>query len=93
MIEVPGYTVEEKVEIAKRHLLPKQLEMHGLGPDQLQIPQPSLALVGELLECVWCVRAYGVCVCVCGVCVCVCVWCVCVCVVYVCMVCVRMVCA
>lgn len=30
MIEVNGYTVEEKVEIAKRHLVPKQLTEHGL---------------------------------------------------------------
>ena len=30
MIEVSGYLVEEKIEIAKRHLIPKQLENHGL---------------------------------------------------------------
>lgn len=30
IIEVNGYTVEEKIEIAKRHLIPKQREMHGL---------------------------------------------------------------
>lgn len=30
IIEVTGYTVEEKIEIAKRHLIPKQLEEHGL---------------------------------------------------------------
>ena len=30
IIEINGYTIEEKIEIAKRHLLPKQLEMHGL---------------------------------------------------------------
>ena len=30
IIEVTGYTIEEKVEIAKRHLLPKQLKAHGL---------------------------------------------------------------
>ena len=31
MIEVSGYLVEEKIEIAKRHLIPKQLENHGVG--------------------------------------------------------------
>ena len=30
LIEVSGYLVEEKIEIAKRHLIPKQLENHGL---------------------------------------------------------------
>lgn len=30
IIEVNGYTVEEKIEIAKKYLLPKQMEMHGL---------------------------------------------------------------
>ena len=37
MIEITGYLVEEKLEIAKRHLLPKQLENHGVGKDQLTI--------------------------------------------------------
>lgn len=34
----PGYTQEEKIEIAHRHLIPKQLDQHGLTPQQLQIP-------------------------------------------------------
>jgi len=34
LIEVSGYLVEEKIEIAKRHLIPKQLENHGVSPDQ-----------------------------------------------------------
>ncbi|XP_053772165.1 lon protease homolog 2, peroxisomal isoform X1 [Desmodus rotundus] len=39
IIQVPGYTQEEKIEIAHRHLVPKQLEQHGLTPQQIQIPQ------------------------------------------------------
>lgn len=37
LIEITGYLVEEKLEIASRHLLPKQLENHGVGKDQLSI--------------------------------------------------------
>lgn len=42
IIEVSGYTVEEKVEIAKRHLLPKQLEAHGITSKQLTIDKKVL---------------------------------------------------
>src|SRR5690606_9384586 len=35
IIEINGYTIEEKVEIAKRHLLPKQLKEHGIKPKDL----------------------------------------------------------
>ncbi len=34
LIEVSGYLVEEKIKIAKRHLISKQLENHGIRPDQ-----------------------------------------------------------
>jgi ATP-dependent protease La len=37
-IEITGYLVEEKLEIAKRHLLPKQLENHGVTAGQLTVP-------------------------------------------------------
>jgi ATP-dependent Lon protease len=37
IIEVSGYTIEEKVEIAKQHLLPKQREAHGVKPKQVVI--------------------------------------------------------
>ncbi len=47
VIEVSGYTVEEKVEIAGKHLLPKQLEQHGLLKDQLHVPPTTLAHIGE----------------------------------------------
>ncbi len=36
-----GYTQEERVEIAHRHLIPNQLEQHGLTPQQLHIPQDT----------------------------------------------------
>ncbi|CAO2610750.1 Lon protease homolog 2, peroxisomal [Lemmus lemmus] len=46
IIQVPGYTQEEKIEIAHRHLIPKQLEQHGLTPQQIQIPQlTTLAII------------------------------------------------
>ncbi|XP_065139359.1 lon protease homolog 2, peroxisomal [Paramisgurnus dabryanus] len=41
VLQVPGYTQEEKVEIAHRHLIPHQLEQHGLSPQLLQIPQDT----------------------------------------------------
>jgi ATP-dependent Lon protease len=37
LIEVTGYTVEEKIEIAKRHLVPKQLEDHGITKKEFSI--------------------------------------------------------
>jgi len=37
ILEIPGYLLEEKVEIGRRHLLPKQLERHGLLPRHLSI--------------------------------------------------------
>ncbi len=41
IIEVNGYTVEEKIEIAKHHLIPKQREMHGLTAKDVAI-RPKL---------------------------------------------------
>jgi ATP-dependent Lon protease len=38
-IRISGYILEEKLEIARRHLLPKQLREHGLKPGQVTIPQ------------------------------------------------------
>lgn len=37
LIEITGYLVEEKLEIARQHLLPRQLENHGVKPEQLRI--------------------------------------------------------
>ena len=42
MINVSGYLAEEKLEIAKRHLVPKQLEEHGLQKSQLKFEKASL---------------------------------------------------
>jgi len=42
IIEVNGYTLEEKVEIAKRHLLPKQIEDHGITKKDITIGKPVL---------------------------------------------------
>jgi len=41
VIPITGYTIEEKTEIAKRHLIPKLLEQHGLKEDQFKI-RPEL---------------------------------------------------
>lgn len=40
LIEVSGYTQEEKVEIAIRHLVPKELENHGLKPEMFVLTKP-----------------------------------------------------
>ena len=42
VIRIPGYTEREKVEIAKRHLLPKQLGSHGLTPQNLSFDDEAL---------------------------------------------------
>ncbi|MBQ6326386.1 MAG: endopeptidase La, partial [Clostridia bacterium] len=43
VIEVPSYTSEEKLEIAKRHLLPKQREAHNLSKGQLKLSDKAIA--------------------------------------------------
>jgi ATP-dependent Lon protease len=47
IIEVNGYTIEEKIEIAKRHLLPKQLEAHGVEAGQLSIDKKVMERIIE----------------------------------------------
>ncbi|MBL4746169.1 MAG: endopeptidase La [Flavobacteriaceae bacterium] len=42
IINVSGYTIEEKIEIAKRHLLPKQIKDHGLTKEHIQIDKKSI---------------------------------------------------
>jgi ATP-dependent Lon protease len=47
IIDLSGYAVEEKVEIAKRHLLPKQKEAHGLGKVNFKISDKVLEKIVE----------------------------------------------
>lgn len=47
IIDLSGYIVEEKIQIAKRHLIPKQLENHGLTRNQLSIPAKTLEYIIE----------------------------------------------
>ncbi len=42
LIFLSGYLLEEKIEIAKRHLIPKQLKEHGVGKNQLQFSKKVL---------------------------------------------------
>jgi len=45
VIQLSGYTEEEKLEIARRHLLPKQMEENGITPRHLQISRRALAAI------------------------------------------------
>ena len=45
IIEMNGYTIEEKVEIARKHLLPKQLKEHGLDAKSLTLSKKELEFV------------------------------------------------
>lgn len=47
IIEVNGYTVEEKVEIARRHLIPKQIEETGVPKEEISIAKDVLVKVVE----------------------------------------------
>ena len=47
LIDVGGYILEEKVEIAKRHLLPKELDNHGIKRSEFTIPKDTLAKIIE----------------------------------------------
>jgi ATP-dependent Lon protease len=47
IIDITGYTIEEKTEIAKRHLIPKKLEEHGLKPGQLQFSDEVIEVIVE----------------------------------------------
>lgn len=45
IIEIAGYSLEEKVEIAKRHLIPHQRKEHGLKPSQVKISDKALVKI------------------------------------------------
>ena len=47
IINVTGYTIEEKIEIAKRHLLPKQLKEHGLSSKHLKLGKKQIEQIVE----------------------------------------------
>jgi len=47
LIDVSGYIIEEKIEIARRHLIPKQLENHGLTKDAIDIPKKTIEKIVE----------------------------------------------
>lgn len=47
LIEVTGYLIEEKIEIAKRHLIPKQLDAHGVKAEQCQFSNETLKFIIE----------------------------------------------
>jgi len=45
VIRLSGYVTQEKVEIAKRYLIPKQLEEHGFGDDEIQFTDEALEMI------------------------------------------------
>ncbi|MCO5591607.1 hypothetical protein L7F22_045596 [Adiantum nelumboides] len=45
VIELPGYTLEEKLKIAMRHLIPRVLDQHGITSEHLQIPESMVELM------------------------------------------------
>ena len=47
LIEITGYLVEEKLEIARRHLFPRQLENHGVKPEQITIDKKVMESIIE----------------------------------------------
>ena len=47
LIDVGGYILEEKVEIANRHLVPKELDNHGIKKKDFSIPKETLAKIIE----------------------------------------------
>jgi len=55
IIEVSGYSTEEKVEIAKQHLIPKQRKEHGLKAKDIKIPSTTDRANGSVFR----IRKFG----------------------------------
>ncbi len=47
LIDISGYIMEEKVEIARKHLVPKQLEEHGFGAKEIDFPKATIVKIIE----------------------------------------------
>ncbi len=47
VIDLSGYLVEEKIEIAKKHLIPKQISEHGMTKSQIRFPK---AMIEQIIE-------------------------------------------
>jgi ATP-dependent Lon protease len=45
IIQISGYSTEEKIEIAKKHLIPKQREAHGLKGSHVNLPVPTIEAI------------------------------------------------
>ena len=42
IIRIPGYTEDEKLNIAKKYLVPKQIKNNGLGKEEIKVPDQTL---------------------------------------------------
>lgn len=47
MINVPGYTLEEKVKIAEVYLIPKQMKKNGVGTEHMLVPRSTVLRVAS----------------------------------------------
>ena len=45
VIELPGYTLDEKIRISRRYLIPRQIEANGLKPEQIRIMRSAIARI------------------------------------------------
>ena len=46
IIPIPGYTIEDKIPIATKHLFPKQLKQHGLDANMLKVTDDGFKFLG-----------------------------------------------